>query len=94
MQVTIKKRQSLLDIAVQEMGSLEEALSLSIENDLSVSEDLEEGRPIEYRGKHTITGVLSAKGVRPATAVSEEDQALVPYGGIGYMSIEVDFIVS
>lgn len=32
--------------------------------------------------------------VAPATEASDEDRAACPYGGIGYMGIEIDFIVS
>ena len=32
--------------------------------------------------------------VEPATEASAEDRAACPYGGIGYMGIEMDFIVS
>ena len=41
-----------------------------------------------------VLGRYEARGVRPATDISAEDLACVPYGGIGFMGIEIDFIVS
>ncbi len=77
MRSTIHSRQSLLDIAVQECGSVEAAFALSERNGIALTDDL----------------ALAAMGVKPATAVSAEDAALVPWGGIGFMGIEIDFIV-
>ena len=38
--------------------------------------------------------VYREKCVSPATAPTTQKEALNPSGGIGYMSIEIDFIVS
>ena len=34
-----------------------------------------------------------ARGIRPATELSSEEVEAAPYGGIGYMGIEIDFVV-
>ncbi|MCD8080184.1 MAG: hypothetical protein LUF04_07175 [Bacteroides sp.] len=56
--------------------------------------DLETGQEISCRPGGQIRTELAAKAVSPAAALSEDDVALVPYGGIGLMGIEIDFIVS
>ena len=98
MRSTIHKRQSLLDMAVQECGSFETAFALSERNGIALTDDLVAGQELEIApedvGKKRIVAALAAQGVKPATAVSAEDAALVPWGGIGFMGIEIDFIVS
>ncbi len=98
MRHTIHNRQSLLDIAVQECGSVEAAYRLAERNGIAVTDDLVPGdtvvfAPEDIVDKRVLTG-MKAYGVEPATAVSENDRALVPWGGIGLMGIEIDFIVS
>ena len=80
-------RQSLIDVALQTSGSVEGALGMSIKNDIPVSGEL---APVDK----LVLGRYEARGVRPATDISAEDLACVPYGGIGFMGIEIDFIVS
>ena len=81
-------RQSLIDVALQTSGSVEGALGMSIKNDIPVSGEL---APVVDK---LVLGRYEARGVRPATDISAEDLACVPYGGIGFMGIEIDFIVS
>lgn len=88
-------RQSLIDIAIQTGGGMEAAIELARKNDLPVSEELT--RDVVLTGTVVDKIVLSryeARNVRPATEISPEDKELVPYGGINYMGIEIDFIVS
>jgi len=97
MQSTVKNRQSLLDIGMEECGAFEAAYTMSEQNDIGISSDLEVGQLIEYTAetpRKYLKENLEAKGVKPATAVSDIDEATVPYGGIGLMGIEYDFIVS
>ncbi|WP_297553600.1 hypothetical protein [uncultured Alistipes sp.] len=97
MRSTIHSRQSLLDIAVQECGSVEAAFALSERNGIALTDDLAAGQELEVTpedmGKKRIVTALAAMGVKPATAVSAEDAALVPWGGLGFMGVEIDFIV-
>lgn len=89
-------RQSLVDIAIQTGGGMEAAIELAIKNDLPVSEELARDVVLET-GTVVDKIVLSryeARDVRPATEISPEDKELVPYGGINYMGVEIDFIVS
>lgn len=98
MRSTIHNRQSLLDMAVQECGSFEAAFALSERNDIALTDDLAVGRELKIApediDRKRIVIALAAQNVKPATAISAEDAALVPWGGIGFMGIEIDFIVS
>ena len=85
MRSTIHSRQSLLDIAVQECGSVEAAFALSERNGIALTDDLAAGQELEVTpedmGKKRIVTALAA------------DAALVPWGGLGFMGVEIDFIV-
>lgn len=98
MRSTIHKRQSLLDMAVQECGSFEAAFALSERNGITLTEDLAAGRELEVApedvGNKRIVAALAALGAKPATAILAEDAVRVPWGGIELMSIEIDFVVS
>lgn len=89
-------RQSLLDIALQTGGGVEAALELSIKHDIAMSEPIASGAELEtpVPVKKTVLARYGAQGVRPATELSPADTETAPYGGIGYMGIEIDFIVS
>ena len=89
-------RQSLIDVALQTRGSVEGALGMSIKNDIPVSGELAPDVELETAPvvDKLVLGRYEARGVRPATDISAEDLACVPYGGIGFMGIEIDFIVS
>lgn len=98
MRSTIHNRQSLLDMAVQECGSFEAAFALSERNNIALTDDLTAGQEMEVApedvDKKRIVAALAAQDVKPATAISAGDAARVPWGGIGFMGIETDFIVS
>lgn len=85
-------------MALQECGSFEAAFALSERNDIALSDDLTAGRQLEYIPEEVddkrIVATLAAYGARPATAISPRDAAVAPWGGIGIMGIEIDFIVS
>ena len=98
MRSTIHNRQSLLDMALQECGSFEAAFALSERNGIALTDSLTAGQELEIApedvGRKRIAAALSARGAKPATAISAGDAARVPWGGIGFMGIETDFIVS
>lgn len=85
-------------MALQECGSFEAALALAEANGFALTDDLAAGKKLEVAPEFVtdkrIVEALAARGAKPATAVSAEDEALVPWGGIGFMGIEIDFIVS
>lgn len=99
MKTTAKDRQTLLDIALQSGGHVETVLALAEANGLSVTDRLEEGRelrvpePIAAGDTRTVR-LYRAHGIEPATEASAEDMMACPYGGIGFMGVEIDFEVS
>lgn len=89
-------RQSLIDIALQTGGAVEAALGMAIKNDIPVTGELVPG--VELETVPVVDKLVferyQARGIRPATDISAEELARVPYGGIGFMGVEVDFVVS
>ena len=98
MEATVKVRQSLLDIALQETGNADKALQIAIANNMSATNKLAAGDilniPESVEKNMDVLEVYMEKCVSPATAPTTQQEALNPSGGIGYMSIEIDFIVS
>lgn len=96
MEVKVKDRQSLLDIAVQTSGSMEAACDLAAANGVSLTDTLQDGQVLDT------VPVVSAETVRrysvqqiePATALSAEELSALAQEGINFMGIEIDFIVS
>ena len=81
-----------MDIAVQTSGGVEAAFDLAAANDVSVSEPLEAGAQLES-APVAVLERYTARQIRPATELSDEEIEAAPFGGIGYMGIEVDFMV-
>ena len=77
------------------------ALKLSVlpeENGICLTDDVEIGREYCY---DRISGIdikslkhIEEERIKPATALGKDEIAVCPYGGIGYMGIEIDFEVS
>ena len=79
MRTTTRNNQTLPDIALQECGNIEAAFDIARLNGLSLTDELKTGQTLD--------------GVKPATAPSAGEVEAAPYGGIGYMGIEIDFVV-
>lgn len=97
MRTTIHSRQSLVDIAIQECGAFEAAWELAERNGLALTDELIPGARIDYLPEQVaaqqVVDRLAARRTRPATAVTDQDAATAPWGGIGFMGIEIDFVV-
>lgn len=96
MKATAKDRQSVIDIAIQTSGDVSAAADVAIDNGISVTDDLALGdilTAVAVVDKNVVNR-YAEKGIIPATAISEQDSDNAPYGGIGYMGVELDFIVS
>lgn len=95
MKVTPLDRQSVIDIAIQTSGGVDAAFALAAKNDISISEVITPGMELETVEvvDKMVLSRYEARKVRPATEISPEDMELVPYGGINFMGIEIDFIV-
>jgi len=94
----VKNGQSLLDIAMQETGAAEDALQLALMNGICLTDELLTGTDLEIpeteNEDRDNVEFYRERGILPATATTKEQEALNPYGGIEYMGIEIDFIVS
>ena len=99
MKTTVKERQTMLDVALQSCGHVETVLTLAAANGLSVTDMLEDGQvltvpePVAGGDVRTVR-LYRAQGVEPATEASVEEMLACPYVGIGFMGIEMDFVVS
>lgn len=96
MEVKVKDRQSLLDMAVETAGSMEAAFRLSEANDVSLTDTLTDGQVLDTVAVENTDTVRRYKvqNLHPATALSEEEMAALAQEGINFMGIEIDFIVS
>ncbi|MDR2806266.1 MAG: hypothetical protein LBB85_11660 [Dysgonamonadaceae bacterium] len=93
MMVKALDNQSLLDIAVQTGGSIEVIFELCVLNDLSVTDRLTIGQElVEATPVHRdIVAYYSARDIRPATEIREEDERRE---GIEFWAIETEFVVN
>ncbi|WP_134151023.1 hypothetical protein [Flavobacterium sp. 270] len=90
--------QNILDISLQEYGSIEKVFDLledndkfNITEDISVYQDLKIGREAF---KKDIVEYYNSRNLKPATALTEEEEYLLDtFSGIDYMIIEDDFII-
>lgn len=96
MKVKPLDRQSLLDIAIQTSGSVEAAFELAEKNDIAISAEIARDAELDTVAvaDKIVLSRYEARNIRPATELSPEDLEAVPYGGIGFMGIEIDFVVS
>ena len=102
--VTVKLHQTLLDLAIQENGSIENALQWAVSNDLSLTDDLVAGQSInsvEQTRNYTqnqVVSVFGARALKPATGFRKIDQSVfdaleLADCGIDCMEIESTFLV-
>lgn len=93
MQVTSKQGQWLGDIAIREAGSIEAVVEMAIKNGLSITDKIVAGTsmlkpaPLNKR----VMNYYSINNIYPATPTELDGRSV---SGIGYMSVEITFIVS
>ena len=85
--------QSLFDLALQLGGSVESVFALALQNDLSITAEIEAGQPLEL-AKARNADVVDYYRVRNIKPAAYSGQEILKLTGIGYMAIEEDFIVS
>lgn len=95
MNINVLHSQSLLDLAIQHTGSVENAFDLALANGLSLTDDLEAGESIQLiaygiQQNKDILNYYTAKNIQPATAITA---AVEQPQGISYWAIGIDFIV-
>lgn len=88
--------QTLLDIVVQTTGSIEAVLEMAAINDISITDELKAGTSLVVSGvfNRTVADYFRVNGIIPKTGIRQADVENAPYGGINFMGIEIDFIVS
>lgn len=97
-QITVLNNQSLLDIAIRTFGTVEAVLAIAILNGISITQELVPGQvlnlpSIDY-GNQEIVNFFDINKKDPATALTEEDKAIIEGdSGIGFWIIEDNFIV-
>lgn len=99
MKITVKERQTLLDIALMTAGTVAAAIEIAEANGLSLTDELSDGQVLEVpeptsEREAQIVRRYRAQGVEQATEASADDLGLCAYGGINFMGIEIDFEVS
>lgn len=93
-EIILLPEQSLFDISIQEYGSLDKVFDLAEENGVSITDECVAGTILKCNtdSKSKIVNYLDVKGIKPVTGVS--GSISFKPGGIGYMAVGVDFIVS
>jgi len=88
--------QSLLDAAVQHCGTAEAAFDLAFENDKSITDERFVGEELLETGiiNRDNFDYYARRNLQPATGLTDLQFSGVLDGGIDFMGIEIDFIVS
>lgn len=88
----IRPGQSLLDMVLQECGSIDLAFEVAEQNGITVADELTSGLNLKIGSdeNNRIVREYRDNAIFPATAL--EKGLLLE--GIGYMGVEIDFIVS
>lgn len=94
-EVVVKQRQSLLDVAIQYLGGIENVFALASENGISITDDLEAGSILLLPNitNKKIVSAYYVNGYIPATGITEEDNVLAEEG-IEFWAIEYDFVIN
>ncbi len=85
--------QSLFDLAIQTGGTVESVFALALENDLSITGEINAGQSVDVNETQDkqIVDYYRIKNIKPATFSGQE---ILTLSGIGYMAIEENNIVS
>lgn len=86
------KNQSLFDLAIQSYGSIEASIKMALENDLSVTDELEVGGTMKLPelniGRTSIVKYYNQKNIKPGTGFSVIDNPdLVPDDTCNYCKL-------
>ena len=97
MTTIILHNQSLLDLAIQYTGSVENAFVLALQNGKSLTDDLVAGEQLYLENTKNNKDILSyyqSKKLQPATGMSHTGNSSLQLQGIGYWVISNDFKIS
>lgn len=77
MQITVKDRQSLADIAVQYLGGVEGIFALAERNSISITAKLKDGQTLDWELADTVDATVqktyAAQGIEPATDIPQKE---------------------
>lgn len=77
MQITVKDRQSLADIAVEYLGGVEGIFALAERNGISITARLRDGQKLDWELSDTVDAtvqrIYAAQGIEPATDISAQE---------------------
>lgn len=77
MQITVKDRQSLADIAVQYLGGVEGIFALAERNGISITAKLKDGQTLDWELADTVDATVqktyAAQGIEPATDIPQKE---------------------
>ena len=95
--ITILALQSLLDVAIQQTGKIENVLQIAIENNRSITDELVNQDKLlitnETINSSKVLQYFDSKQLKIATAITLQDTVQMPTIGIGTMIIGNNFIV-
>jgi hypothetical protein len=99
MSVVVLYNQSILDVALQHTGTVENCFAIAVANGFSVSDILSAGSSIEIpediQKNSDVLNEYNAKKITPATGTTiGQDNEIPTFNGIGYMQIGNSFKVS
>lgn len=97
-QVQVISSQTLLDLAIQQLGSMEAIFDLAKLNGLSISDQLTDGQNLAFN-INPVNRIIAKRykdnGWKPASATTIPGAAPIEgLEGIDYWAIEIDFIVN
>lgn len=97
MTVTVLHNQTLLDIAIQYTGVIENSFNIAFFNNLSLSDPLVYGMsliiPDDLEVDSDTVNFYQDNNLQPATEIDPNLIKITPLSGIGYWEIENEFIV-
>jgi hypothetical protein len=78
---SVSDKQSLIDVATQKLGGLDNLYALAVANEISIADELQPGQSIVLvaTSNDDVASYLDKKGVVPATAITTltEEQARI-----------------
>ncbi len=90
--VVLKKQQTVLDFTTQHAGTIESMFKMALLNGISVTDEVTEGTALKIDAEKL--QVVNYFIIRAIDVVSAKKASEVQPGGIGYMQIQNNFIVS
>ncbi|KMQ63004.1 hypothetical protein ACM46_13720 [Chryseobacterium angstadtii] len=99
MEIKVLNKQSILDIAIQHTGDVQNCFDIAIANGMAVSDLLTTGKALSVsditNAKADVLQYYQSKNIKPATGTTLSEERQVPsLKGIGYMQLENSFKVS